>query len=380
MTRRERLLATLRGESVDRPAVNFYELNGLDQDPSNEDPFNVFSHPSWAPLLDLAREKTDLILMRGVSLTNAPPDPVAALSTSETHEADGSRFSTRTIQAGKRVLRSRSRRDRDINTTWVLEHLLKDRDDLEAYLALPTRATGGEPNVEPVLAAEEKLGDRGLVMIDTGDPICSAASMFHMEDYTVMALTEPALFHRLLERIAEQLYPRIEAAAKALPGRLWRIYGPEYASPPYLPPRLFDEYVVRYTKPLVEMIQRHGGYARIHSHGRLRDILHLIAATGCQGLDPIEPPPQGDMELAEVRQQVGRQMVLFGNLEASDLQGLDAKEFEGKVRQALRQGTAGEGRGFVLMPSSCPYGREVSARTIRNYEMMVELTEAWEGE
>ena len=36
-----------------------------------------------------------------------------------------------------------------------------------------------------------------------------------------------------------------------------------------------------------------------------------IAATGCVGLDPIEPPPQGDVHLAYVREQVGRQMVLF---------------------------------------------------------------------
>ena len=51
MTRRERILATLRGDQVDRPAVSFYELNGLDENPSNNDPFNIYSHPSWRPLI-----------------------------------------------------------------------------------------------------------------------------------------------------------------------------------------------------------------------------------------------------------------------------------------------------------------------------------------
>jgi len=41
MTRRERLMATLEGKPVDRPAVSFYELNGLDEDPCNDDPFNI---------------------------------------------------------------------------------------------------------------------------------------------------------------------------------------------------------------------------------------------------------------------------------------------------------------------------------------------------
>ncbi len=41
MTRRERLMATLRGDPVDRPAVSFYEINGLDENPDNPDPFNI---------------------------------------------------------------------------------------------------------------------------------------------------------------------------------------------------------------------------------------------------------------------------------------------------------------------------------------------------
>src|SRR4030042_712348 len=64
MTRRERLMATLRGEPVDRPAVNFYELGGFAVDPSDPDEFNVYNDPSWRPLLELAEEQSDLIRMR----------------------------------------------------------------------------------------------------------------------------------------------------------------------------------------------------------------------------------------------------------------------------------------------------------------------------
>ena len=53
MNRCARLMATLRGEPVDRPAVCFYELNGLDEAPEDDDPFNIYTHPSWAPLIEL---------------------------------------------------------------------------------------------------------------------------------------------------------------------------------------------------------------------------------------------------------------------------------------------------------------------------------------
>jgi uroporphyrinogen-III decarboxylase len=245
-------------------------------------------------------------------------------------------------------------------------------DDLKAYLALPSRDVHGTVDTTRVRETEAALGDTGIVMIDTADPLCLAASLFSMADYTVIAMTEQALFHELLERFAAIVWPKTEAVARALPGRLWRIYGPEYASPPYLPPHLFREYVCRYVTPMVASIQRHGGYARIHSHGNLKDILDDITAMNPDGLDPIEPPPQGDVELAYVRECYGSGIVLFGNLEASDIENLPTPCFRDKVTRALDEGTRGHGRGFVLMPSACPYGRVLSPLAMRNYEAMIE--------
>lgn len=377
MNRRERLIATLRGEPVDRPAVSFYELNGLDEDPDWDDPFNIYTHPSWKPLIKLTREKTDRIVMRSVPFKEINPDPLDECTTVETWmDHHGSLFTRRVTSAGGRKLTSLTRRDRDVNTIWTVEHLLKSVEDLKAFLKIPLPDSVGEPDTSGVLQAEQALGDSGIVMIDTSDPLCEAAQLFHLADYTVIAFTEPLLFHRLLDFFAARLYPKTEAIARALPGRLWRIYGPEYASPPYLPPRLFKEFVVDYDTYMVDVIQRGGGYARLHSHGRLRQILDMIASTGCTGLDPIEPPPQGDVELSYVRERYGEQFVLFGNLEASDIENLPTSQFRQKVLKALHEGTRGKGRGFVLMPSACPYGRVLSPLALSNYESMIQVIDS----
>ena len=369
---------TLRGEPVDRPAVSFYEINGFDRDqnPDGSDPFNIYSDPSWRPLMKLAREHTDLILRRPPPLVDRPPSPSAAVSDTQVAWRDGCRVVTTTMRAGGRRLTSRTRQDPDINTVWTEEHLLKTIEDVEAFLDLPRPLPGGRVDTAVITDLEDELGDAGIVMLDTADPLCEAASRFSMEDYTVIAMTEPSLFHRLLERFAEVLIPATEAAAAALPGRLWRIFGPEYASPPYLPPALFREYVCRYTGPMVAAIRRYGGYPRLHCHGNLRRILDDMASMGIAGLDPIEPPPQGDVELAYVRERYGKHWVLFGNLEASDIENLPTNLFADKIDRALREGTAGDGRGFVLMPSACPYGRHLSALAMKNYEKMVEMVEA----
>ena len=377
MLRRERLMATLRGESVDRPPVSFYEINGLGEDPTDPDPFNIYTHPSWRPLIDLAREKTDRIVMKGVAFKDTLPDPLVEMGREEIVLRGRSRLTTRTISVGGRVLTTRTRQDQDLNTVWTEEHLLKDVDDLEAFLQIPEQDFAGKPDPAAVLETEAILGDTGIVMIDTPDPICLAAALFEMGQYTLIAMTEPALFRRLLDRFAAFLQRRTAAVAEALPGRLWRIYGPEYASPPYLPPALFREYVCEYDRTMVREIRRHGGFARLHSHGNLKEILDDIVSLEADGLDPIEPPPQGDVELRYVRERYGKQLVLFGNLEVSDIENLPTARFAEKVKRALDEGTSGEGRGFVLMPSACPYGRELSPLTVANYSKIIELVEAF---
>ena len=387
MNRRQRLMATLRGEPVDRPAVSFYELNGLDEDCNNQDPFNIYSDPSWRELIELTRDHTDRIVMRTVPFIDdqtavgnqeqrvgVPSDPLAGISQeSITFDANGSRIVTRTINAGERTLTSRTRQDKDVNTIWTLEHLLKDEDDLKALLQLDFPATCGKPDVSVVLDAEAAIGETGIVMIDTPDPLCLAAALFDMATYIMVAAFEPDLFHELLSRFAAILYPDTAAVAKALPGRLWRIYGPEYASPPYQSPTAFRDYVVRYDQPMVDLIQTQDGFVRIHSHGNLNKIIEEIASMGVDGLDPIEPPSQGDMELIEVRHKYGKQLVLFGNLEATDIENLPTDQFEQKIKTAIEQGTAGAGRGFVLMPSSCPYGRKLPPLALENYKKMVKM-------
>jgi hypothetical protein len=377
MTRRERLMATLQGRPVDRPPVNFYELGGFAIDPADPDPYNIYNSPDWKPLLDLTERHTDMIRMvRAVRARSHEPAMAARQAEffRQTVVDNGDTRVTRTeVTAGGRVMTQVSVREREMNTDWTTEHLLKSVEDVEAYLSIPDDVFGELIDVKPLEAVEAALGDRGIVMVDTEDPLCAAATLFSMEDYTTIAFTERELFTRLLDKMARRVLSRTEEVSRRFPGRLWRIYGPEFASEPYLSPELFKDYVVRYVGPMVRAIQKHGGFARIHSHGRLRGILPLIAEMGADALDPIEPPPQGDMELREVRERFGEQMVLFGNLEISDIERIPTAQFAEKVKRALDEGMSGSGRGFVLMPSASSYGRHISPLCLRNYETMVEL-------
>lgn len=377
MTRRERLMATLRGEQVDRPAVNFYEIGGFKCDPNDPDQYNVYNGPSWRPLIELANGKTDIVRFARPEKKFRYSELYDKFFKVEKWQKEDSKFTKTTLSVAGQIMTQLTRRDTNTDTIWVLEHLLKSPEDAIAFLQIPDEVFDEELDCSNMIKLEHELGDAGIIMVDIADPLCRAAELFSMEEYTIVAMTEPDLFSQLLQKFSRSVYANVDKLSKQLPDRLWRIYGPEYACKPYLPPHLFEEYVVQYTGPIVKMIQKTGGYARLHAHGNLRDVLPHIAAMGVDAIDPIEPAPQGDIELIEVCQKYGSDMVLFGNLEITDIENLEPDEFEPKVVQALEQGTSGQGRGFVLMPSAAPYGRTIKPSTMKNYETMVKLVESW---
>ena len=380
MTRKERLWATIMGGKVDRPAVSFHEIGGFVIDPDDPDEYNIYNSPSWRPLLELAEESTDIIRM--VSPVRAQShlawdgsDNVEVRRQyveQRSWEENNSRYTRLTYRINGKELTTTTRRDKELDTVWTIEHLLKSTRDVKLYLELPDEIFDEKIDVSHITVQEENLGDKGIIMVDTEDPICAVAALFNMEDFTVFAFTEQELCHKLLEKHARYIHKRTLVASSGFPGRFWRIYGPEYATEPFLPVQFFEEYVVRYTGPMVKMIKDDGGYVRIHSHGRVRDIIEPIVRMGADATDPLEPFPHGNADLRKIREKYGNDLVLFGNIEIADLENLNSDRFREVVRKTIADGTYGEGRGFVLMPTASPYGRTISEQTFRNYEIMIE--------
>jgi hypothetical protein len=383
MTRRERLTATLRGEAVDRPAVNFYEIGGFLVNPDDPDEYNIYNSPAWRPLLDLAENQTDLI--RLVSPVRAQShlswdgsDNVGIKSqfvNEKTWEENGSRFTRQTFMIQGKELTALTRRDKNLDTVWTVESLLKTIDDIKLYLQLPDEIFEERIDIAHLVQEEEKLGDRGIIMVDTEDPVCAVAALFSLEDFSVFAFTEQDLCHKLLEKHSRYIHKRTKTVAREFPGRLWRIYGPEYVTEPLLPAPFFKDYVVQYTGPMVRHIKDYGGVVRIHSHGCIRNVVDYFIDMGADATDPIEPPPHGDVELKYMRENYGKKLVLFGNIEISDIENMPSEQFRKMVRKSVTDGTTGEGRGFVLTPTSAPYGRSISELTYRNYQIMIEEVE-----
>ncbi len=90
--------------------------------------------------------------------------------------------------------------------------------------------------------------------------------------------------------------------------------------------------------------------------------------------DSVEPHQHSDIELKHLNEKFGEQLVLFGNIEITDIENMPNDRFRKLVKKTIADATAAQGRGFVLMPTASPFGRTISELTLRNYHTMIEET------
>lgn len=360
MTSRERLLRTLRREPVDRVPISSYEMNGYDPD--------CFYNraPSYKRLMDRVRADTDCIYMWGWS-------PFA--------ESDLWTHREETTPAGTVITYSRlktplgdltqtSKRIPNVHTVWRTEHLLKTVEDIDRYLrVLPDLFRIDEAKVaaarESYAIAEERVGDHGVVMSNGGDPSAYVPPLFEFGRFTEMCVLHREKILELIDAFTEPILQHYRLDAENHFGVLHRLCGPEYYTPPYLPTEFFREMVLPGATAVGKILKGGGIFYRLHCHGRVREVLPMIIETGAEGLDPCEPPPDGNITLGEIKRLYGDRLVLFGNTELKVLEHGRPGEIDALVKQQMDEAKAGG--GYVLMATASPINEPLSPQTERNY-------------
>ena len=261
------------------------------------------------------------------------------------------------------------RTDEGIHTVWTIKHLLEDISDIDKYLSIPF-----DPqilNMGRFYESMQKLGEKGLMMLSLGDPICDAAELFEMSTFMMYAITEPEKIKYFLDALHErQMFNLKRILKNDVKDVIFRICGPEYATPPYLSPDFFHDYVTCYLIEICKEIRAAGGIPRIHSHGKIGKVIEQFVLTDALAIDPVEPLPDGDMELADVKRLYGEKFCIFGNIELRELENSDRKRIDALVKKTMHE--AKKGSGFILMPTSAPLNVPLSKKTEENYLQLFE--------
>jgi uroporphyrinogen-III decarboxylase len=360
MTSRERLLAALRRQPVDRLPVSLYEFH----------PFGgcwAADEPSYRPLLEVQSRLGDAFVFVPTE-AGWPGDP-DTVRTSEPRDGSGADGRTvGTLETPRGPLTQVTRRDPGIATTWTLKRFIETREDIERFLSIPYAFH--PPDIARAKEIEAAVGNRGVLVFGVGDPLGRVAGLFDFTFFVQTVMADPGIVRELLDRASRFLADLVDALGASFRDACFRFWGPEYCGAPLMNPRThFRGLVVERVAPLVERVRATGNLAVLHCHGRLDAILGMIAETGCDALEPLEvlPAMTADVTMAGIRRRVGDRMCLAGGMQAVDLDTGTPALIRSRVRKIVEEaGTA----GLILLPTSTPLQVPLPPAIAANYEAM----------
>lgn len=361
MTSRERLLTVLRRGRPDRVPVTIYEHSPYNGDWANEE-------PSYAPLIELEGRYGDSFVCAPIDCPVFLGDPNACRGSQE-RRADGTLVLTTEIDTPKGKLRAVSRRDPGLMTNWQVEPLIKTDADIERVLSMPEPPA--EVDEKRLRALEARVGDRGVLNFSVGDAIGHVVGLFDFEEFVMRCMEDDGPIRALVDKAQALVMRAIETIGAVVKDAGFRLWGPEYCGAPLLNPHVFfPRYVIEQDKQATRAIHASGNFSIIHCHGRLRDLLDMIAEIGADALEPLEvlPMTTADVTLAEVKERLGKKMCLMGTVQSLTLEKGTPEQMRREIREAIEVGAPGG--GFVLLPTSSPFMLPLDSQCLANAEAM----------
>jgi len=344
------MLKTMRGESVDRIPIGS-PISWSPLAPKNGRGQTIWDNdPNYQAVLTLVEEHCDSFINVGHVGFDRGHLQISRkhIRGESVREGDRVKMTTR-IDTPKGELRRVAEREDGVSTVWITEPLLKDKADVERILSVPYEFE--EPNYEQFFAERERLGDRGLAQVGVSVPLVSISHMFHFDQFLLWCAAEHATIKRLMDTLFERTHERLERVLEQGVGPAFWFGGSEQATPPMMSPLLYDELSIGYDRKLFDLVHMHDGIVHVHCHGKISGVLDKLAEAGVNFLDPVEPPPQGDITMEEAKMRADGKIVLMGNVEFCDLEFDTREQIDRKVHDAI---VPGGKRHMLLYPSATP--------------------------
>ena len=155
-------------------------------------------------------------------------------------------------------------------------------------------------------------------VVSVHSEILSPFSQFlELLDYTngLMALVDdPNKSKACLERLA---HGAIELGRKqAAHGVDAILMSSAFAGAGFISPQQYRNFVLPYERMVIEGIKAECDIAiYTHTCGSIGDRLELMEASGTDGIDTLDPPPLGNVELEEAKHRIGHRLFLKGNID-----------------------------------------------------------------
>jgi uroporphyrinogen-III decarboxylase len=258
-----------------------------------------------------------------------------------------------------------------IYTRWDMHRPIQGPEDVERMLSVPYRFEPPSPEeFEPFRRHRAQMGEYCLGGSGVNSMVAMLCGMMSFQLLLEWVISEPGLIRALADAWLARTGEKVDFLLDQGVGPFWHFNGVERASPPMMGPRQWEQWVVPYDGEIMRRIKQRDPDSRIHvhCHGRVGTLLDSFIEMGVDSTDPVEPPPQGDVEFGDAKRHVAGRLTLYGNIEFLDMETCTADQVEAKVRHAIEDGGKAH---TVLDPSAGPHERPTD-RFIQNAVRYIE--------
>jgi len=236
---------------------------------------------------------------------------------------------------------------------------------------IPAEADLADPSSYPDwftsgLRFARQLCPDASVHMEVFSPFTHLLEMFGYEQAMMALIDAPETCHRLLETFTGHVAAQVRCHCPCDPDAI--LISSAFAGAGFIGREMYREFVLPYEKRIVETVHEFKMPAYVHTCGAIGDRLDLMSESGVDGIDTLDPPPLGTVELAEAKAAFGDRFFLKGNLDAvNEMLRADDETFERAVIERLEIGMPGSG---YILSSACSVAPHADPERLKR---MVEL-------
>lgn len=159
----------------------------------------------------------------------------------------------------------------------------------------------------------ERVGDEYSVHGEVRAPFDHFLNILGMEDGLMAILDNPDKTLEVLDRVTE--WSVALAVAQARRGAEAIKVSSPFAGSGFLSPDMYEEFIVPFEGRLAKAVRAEGKAIYTHTCGAIGDRLDLICQTGVSGIECLDPPPLGDVDINEAVDLLKGRIFIKGNVD-----------------------------------------------------------------
>ncbi|MBC8874366.1 MAG: hypothetical protein H8E44_33440 [Planctomycetes bacterium] len=247
--------------------------------------------------------------------------------------------------------------------TWHAPHLwdIPGDADLTDPAAYPDWFTRG-------LRTARQAAPNASIHAEVFSPFTHLMELFGYESGLMALLDAPETCHVLLEVFSQMVNAQVRCYASCDPDAI--LISSAFAGGGFISRDMYAEFVLPYEQQLADAVHEFQLPVYTHTCGAIGDRLDLMADTRIDGIDTLDPPPLGTVNLAKAKADFGDRLFFKGNLDAvNEMLHADDATFRQAVLQRLEIGMPGSG---YILSSACSVAPHVRPERLETMTTLAE--------